>query len=132
MRCKFRAHQGRGRMHVSRLRVNWLFILVIVITQGRLSTLCAQTRPAGRRAAFTEIKWDDYTFRFLSRNLSRNCLCWGYRFPRREAEGSCVETCGGREGAICLKRAEFGDTSGVATKDRKQATSLVPPQGLGC
>ena len=61
-------------MHVSRLRAIWLFILVIVITQGRPSTLCAQTRPAGRRSSFTEIKWDDYTFRFLPGNQMAQVL----------------------------------------------------------
>src|SRR5271165_1720019 len=61
-------------MRVSRLRATWFFILIIVITQGRLSKLGAQTRPAGRRSAFTEIKWDDYTFRFLPGNQMAQVL----------------------------------------------------------
>jgi len=60
-------------MDVSRIRAIWLFILVVVITQGLLSTVCAQTKP-GRRNAFTEIKWDDYTFKFLPGNQMAQVL----------------------------------------------------------
>jgi hypothetical protein len=61
-------------MDVFRIRAIWFFILVAVITNGPLATVCAQTKPAGRRSQFTEIKWDDYTFKFLPGNQMAQVL----------------------------------------------------------
>src|SRR5271166_4753166 len=74
MRCKFVDPSRGGRMNVTRIRTTWLFILVIVIAQGRPSTVCAQTRHGARPGGFTEIKWEDYTFKFLPGNRMAQVL----------------------------------------------------------
>ena len=61
-------------MHVARIRLMSLLVLVTVMTYGQLSMVCAQSRLGGRTSKYTDIKWDDYTFRFLPGNQMAQVL----------------------------------------------------------
>ncbi len=52
-------------MNPFRIRAIWLLVLIQVIACGWLSPVYAQFR---HKSSFTEIKWEDYTFKFLPGN----------------------------------------------------------------
>jgi hypothetical protein len=52
-------------MSSSRFRMIWLLILIQIVACGQLSPIYAQFR---HKSSFTEIKWQDYTFKFLPGN----------------------------------------------------------------
>jgi hypothetical protein len=55
-------------MNLSRVRIASLAVLVLVVAHALLPALFAQARTAKRPGQFTEIKWEDYTFKFLPGN----------------------------------------------------------------
>jgi hypothetical protein len=60
-------------MRLSRISARWILLLTALLL-SQMPSLHAQATRAGRASAFTEIKWDDYTFKFLPGNQMAQVL----------------------------------------------------------